>query len=611
MKKVLFDVDVLDKHYCIYLDEETNNSYAYSIKKNEKAYVVKKEEEIDFLNKIVESLNKKYIKREIINYNDEYYYRYINKYNQKSYFSKIINENEIVCSYDSIKELYDYYNSPKVLMSRRSKITKMSKDNWDYSKYSSSGYNMNNMNYHRKSKLPVKIAVCILGVAATITLGTGGYQVLSKSVLPNILTSKEDVKDVEFKTADTKISEKYIEIQKQLLELGLDNWEIAAELDSASIIYGEMNDISFYYDGDKDEIIYVDGNIEQELETDTEEIERDSIPENVQQILSALNSNQTLSYEEKAYIEEKFLPDWIQNSNYLQTEQLVNTYSRLKMNYDYKPDGEDIDVDYTPNKKAAGVAIIGADELTIYTTDHFEPGNGTIDHELKHFNGNFDVYEATLLNEGYTNLDINDNVYSQEQLMVGLLMETFGIELVNEGYYSSNLKELVANNIVEKSGKTLEEATKETYDFFDDIENALYRTGELGDNYRENAELMKDYQDIFDKLSVYYEANNKKEMGKNIIVSIIKDEIMGTNDTQMLGSRESVSSIRYSGDGTLKVNIVKNEGDLEYTQAGIGIIRSVDSKYGRSITIGQDEKYNNSKKIFSQIEDEDIEYSSR
>ena len=23
MKKILFDVDVLDKHYCIYLDEET------------------------------------------------------------------------------------------------------------------------------------------------------------------------------------------------------------------------------------------------------------------------------------------------------------------------------------------------------------------------------------------------------------------------------------------------------------------------------------------------------------------------------------------------------------------------------------------------------------
>ena len=33
MKKILFDVDVLDKHYCIYLDEETNNSYAHAIKK--------------------------------------------------------------------------------------------------------------------------------------------------------------------------------------------------------------------------------------------------------------------------------------------------------------------------------------------------------------------------------------------------------------------------------------------------------------------------------------------------------------------------------------------------------------------------------------------------
>ena len=610
MKKILFDVDVLDKHYCIYLDEETNNSYAHAIKKNEKAYVVKKEEEIDFLNKIVESLNKKYIKREIINYNDEYYYRYINKYNQKSYFSKIINENEIVCSYDSIKKLYDYYNSPKVLMSRHSEITKINADSWDYDKYSSSEDNLNNMNYQRKSKLPIKIAVSILGVTTLVTLGAGGYQVLSKSILPNISAPKENVKDVDLKTANFEIAEKYIGVQNQLSEIGLENWEIAVELDSISMLQEEMNDISFYYDGDKDEIVYVNGIIEQEVETSMDEIDRDSIPENVQQILTALNSNQTLSYEEKSYIEEKFLPDWIQNSSYLQTEQLVETYSRLKINYDYKPDGEDIDIEYTPNKKAAGIAVVGANELTIYVTDHFEPGNKTIDHELKHFNGNFDLYEGTLLNEGYTSLDIS-NTYSQEQLMVGLLMETFGRELVNEGYYSSNLKGLVANNIVEKSGKTIEEATKETYDFFDDIESALYKTGELGDDYREDAKLMQDYQDIFDKLSVYYEANNKKEIEKYKIVSIIKDEIMGTNDTQMLGNRESVSSIKYSGDGTLKVNIVKNEGDLEYTQEGLGIIIHTDAKYGRSITVGPDEKYNNPKKIFSQIEDEDIEYSSR
>ena len=461
MKKILFDVDVLDKHYCIYLDEETNNSYAHAIKKNEKAYVVKKEEEIDFLNKIVESLNKKYIKREIINYNDEYYYRYINKYNQKSYFSKIINENEIVCSYDSIKKLYDYYNSPKVLMSRHSEITKINADSWDYDKYSSSEDNLNNMNYQRKSKLPIKIAVSILGVTTLVTLGAGGYQVLSKSILPNISAPKENVKDVDLKTANFEIAEKYIGVQNQLSEIGLENWEIAVELDSISMLQEEMNDISFYYDGDKDEIVYVNGIIEQEVETSMDEIDRDSIPENVQQILTALNSNQTLSYEEKSYIEEKFLPDWIQNSSYLQTEQLVETYSRLKINYDYKPDGEDIDIEYTPNKKAAGIAVVGANELTIYVTDHFEPGNKTIDHELKHFNGNFDLYEGTLLNEGYTSLDIS-NTYSQEQLMVGLLMETFGRELVNEGYYSSNLKGLVANNIVEKSGKTIEEATKET-----------------------------------------------------------------------------------------------------------------------------------------------------
>lgn len=609
MKKILFDVEVLDKHYCIYLDEETNKSYAYAIKKDEKAYVVKKQQEIDFLNKIVESLNKKYIKREIINYSDEYYYRYINKYNQKSYFSKMIDNDEVVCSYESIKELYDYYNSPKILMSKCSKITKITADNRDYSKYSN-GYNIDNMSYNRKSKLPIKIAVSILGVAAFVTLGLGGYNVLSKTVLPNISESKEDIKDIDFKRADSEISEKYIDIQNQLSELGLENWEIAKELDLASITYGETDDISFYYDGDKDEIIYVDGIIELDLEVDKEEIDRDTIPENVQQILSALNSNQTLSYEEKSYIEEKFLPDWIQNSKYLQTEQLVDIYSRLKINYDYKPDGQEVDFEYIPIKNAAGMANIGAAELTIYSIDHFEPQNKTLDHEIKHFNGNFDMYESTLLNEGYTSLDISDT-YSQEQLMVGLLIETFGTELINEAYYSSNLKGLVANNIVEKTGKTIEEATREVYDLFDDIESALYETAEIGENYRENDELMKEYQDIFDKLSVYYEDNNRKEMEKNVIASIIKDEIMGTNDTQMLGSRESVSSIKYSGDGTLKVNIVKNEGDLEYTQAEVGIIRIVDSKYGRSITIGPDEKYNNPKKIFSQIEDEDIDYVSR
>ena len=190
-------------------------------------------------------------------------------------------------------------------------------------------------------------------------------------------------------------------------------------------------------------------------------------------------------------------------------------------------------------------------------------------------------------------------------------METFGRELINEGYYSSNLKSLVANNIVETTGKTIEEATKETYDFFDDIQNVLYRTEELGDNYREDSELMQDYEDIFNKIAIYYEANNKKEMSQNAIALIIKDEIMGTNDTQMLESKETVDGSRYSGDGTLEVRISKNEGDIEYYQEGIGIVRSVDRTYERTLTINQDEKYNSLQSIFGRVKDEDIDYVTR
>lgn len=630
MKKVLFDVDVLDKHYCIYQDEETNNLFAYAIKKNEKeGYAVKKEGEIDFLNKIVESLNKKYIKREVIDYNNEYYYRYINKYSQKSYFSKIVAGNEEPCSYESIKKLYDYYNSPKVLISKSKKVTKIDSNDWNYFDYTENF--MNNRKNQSKSKLPMKIVVSILGVAAAVTVGLGGYQLLSKTMLPNVSISKEEIgiekiggllgkntnienSQVEgYKIADEAISEKYKTIQSQLEEIGLENWEIAVELDAASAFNFEMDDISFYYDGDKDEIIYVDGIIEKGKEdSDNDEIDRDSIPENVQQILTALRSNEKLSYEEKTYIEERFLPDWIQNSEYLQTEQLADSYANLKINYDYNPEGKEKDnLSYIPKgTRAAGEAFIGLDKINIYVTDHFEPGNTTIDHEVKHFNGRFNMYESTLLNEGYTSLDV-DSSYATEQLMVGLLMETFGRELINEGYYSSNLKSLVANNIVETTGKTIEEATKETYDFFDDIQNVLYRTEELGDNYREDAELMQDYEDIFNKIAIYYEANNKKEMSKNAIVLIIKDEIMGTNDTQMLESKETVDVSRYSGDGTLEVKISKNEGDIEYYQEGVGTIKTVDRTYLRTLTIKQDDKYNSLQSIFGRVKDEDIDYVTR
>ena len=53
MKNILFNVELLDRHYAFYLDDETNNLYGFAVKRNHKAYFITKGNEISFMNKIM------------------------------------------------------------------------------------------------------------------------------------------------------------------------------------------------------------------------------------------------------------------------------------------------------------------------------------------------------------------------------------------------------------------------------------------------------------------------------------------------------------------------------------------------------------------------------
>lgn len=158
MKKILFNVDLLDRHYAFYLDDETDKLYAYAIKKNNKAYFVTKNNEICFMNKIIDFLNKKYIRKKDVIYKNEFCSRYINRYNNKSYFAKLDGEKQVPIPYEDAKDLYDFYNMPKVLyIGRKSPRGRAPSyndydlgDNYGFSStYNSQYSNMDNYNMQR------------------------------------------------------------------------------------------------------------------------------------------------------------------------------------------------------------------------------------------------------------------------------------------------------------------------------------------------------------------------------------------------------------------------------------------------------------------------------
>ena len=398
MKKVLFNVELIDRHYIFYLDDETNKLHAFAVKKNNKTYFVTKNNEIDFLGKIIDFLNKKYIRRNDVLYKNDYYARYVNRYNRKSYFAKLVDGNQVAMPYESIKELYDYYNAPKIEYIGRNRKQNNSNsygniyndsyngfDDFEFEPptYSPSPYeqpNYQKTNSRRPSQRGksgnnrLKIFLGVAGAIATISLSAAGYYFLSHGgKLP--VVSKPQIEET-YGEVDTKadtdkekeIQEKYDQIRTQLEEAGLANWEISSELQLIALFDGETDDISFYYDSDEDKVVYVYEDLDRENEklakdeseedrvsTETEGVE---IPENVETILEAIAENDNLTEEEKTFVGGTVLDELIENSEYINVDELVYRYGILDIDYEYHENGKTMDDLFgSPYTEAAGLYI--------------------------------------------------------------------------------------------------------------------------------------------------------------------------------------------------------------------------------------------------------------
>ena len=379
MKNILFNVELLDRHYAFYLDDDTNNLYGFAVKRNHKTYFITKGNEISFMNKIIDFLNEKYIRRNDVLYKNEYLERYINRYNKMSYFARK-NEDEVTpVSYEEASDLYDFYNKPKTLYIGRKRNAgrqgayrgyggedpfSSSSSYGQYNPYGSSShfsssdpyYNIqyqNNRN-RRNKRPPLKIIFAIAGTAATISLSALGIKFLiDGEKLPFITKSQieQQFGEVDI-TADEEsekdLQTKYESIQKQLEEQDFENWEISKELDEIAFFEGDSSDINFYYDSEKNEVVFVYEDLERTAPLHSEEkaMEEDTsspnIPEGVEEILETIANNDNLTDEEKTFIAGSVLDTLVENAEYLNYDELNYRYRILDINYEYHEYGKDV-----------------------------------------------------------------------------------------------------------------------------------------------------------------------------------------------------------------------------------------------------------------------------
>lgn len=656
--KILLNINIGKTNYCIFSSKSDAGLTALAITKSGNSYFVTDTNEVNLLNTIISMLNKKYIRRKDIIYKNKKLARFEHRYNGKSYFAEIdYNGNLKECSYEQFKELYDLYNGVKILCDYNDDFMN---DSFDHNiNYSNRRNNRrNNRRYNRRNdnrrnnnrnNFIKKVSLIVGGVLVVAFITTAGIKILNSKELPSVDAQEssvsqeknednlsqiqkefgEDVDIIADNEDEEHLQDVYKSMEKSYREKGIPNWQIAAELDFMASF--REDDINFYYDSENDQIIYVFEKLaDKKNETeemslnsdDTNTKENDAISQNIQIIIDAINDNENLSSEEKEYIIQNNLPIWEKNEKYLNFDKLALRYKNLTISY--SNDSKQKVYRNTYAEEAAGYYVHGTElvghyngsmkylsHISLFNSTNFEEveNSDTFKHELNHINGDFT--DCTLLNEGYNQLIIKstEEVYINEQLMAILFSETFGRDVMNEGYFGFDLSNAITNKIVEITGRDNAVVNDEVYNLLEDTQNLLLETGEYTKNgdaeIKNNKELVQKYEKFYEKLSEYHKIINGKTIEENNITNFVMDCITGTNRANVYQSdKENFRSIDgYDIDsGTLNCIIGNNYENLD---VGTSIITGT---VCRNLELTQENKY---EEKIGPIKDSDINYVTR
>lgn len=429
----------------------------------------------------------------------------------------------------------------------------------------------------------------------------------------------------ELTEAENDLRLKYEDVQHQLEEAGLETWEIVAELGEVALWEQDSEGISFYL-SDDGEILYsyASKDFEEADSLDSRISIGSTIPSNVQEIIDAVSRNPYLTEEEKSAILELNLGKWIAHSEDLQTEELVWRYENLVIEYDYKPDGFLSYNEFNPHERADGSYSSRAYDkdrgvynfITLYNgnslEESLEASREVLEHESNHTNGQFGNNISMLLNEGYNTLLTcpDSKRYENEVYMAALVTETFGEETMSRAYYRMDIDTELVNAIVEKTGRNRDEVEIEVAGFLEDIEEVLYKMGELEDDYTQNQELMDKLEKLFGKLEIYHEIIQGRKIEENTIAEILKMKLRQRDDRGLLKENENLYiNGYYLSTGKLDATIVASEGELKY-EVGTKEYQSPSPVYSRNIVLGNSNKYGDPVKIIRNVKDSQIDYLS-
>ena len=292
--------------------------------------------------------------------------------------------------------------------------------------------------------------------------------------------------------------------------------------------------------------------------------------------------------------------------------------------------------DYTPSDSAAG--IYSYNSIIINTSEDYEKyskgrishiklwnmqsfddvfkdstNESTALHEVNHINGNFSPNNTSLLNEGYTQLSSKkrDERYEDEQLMVILLIETFGKETIKAGYYRFDLNQELINVIVEKTGRNADDVNDEIYNLMEEIQEVLYDFEKCEkDDVEKDKQLLEKFNNVYLKLADYYEQLTGRKSDENQIVNCVVDKLTGSRKANIyVTDNERIDGIEnYDVDtGELSLKVLSEHDEINYEDS-FQMVKKPNAHYGRFIDLNDNNKYNATPEA---IKDNSLNYLSR
>lgn len=507
----------------------------------------------------------KYVFFNEIQYNGEKLRLYLNLFNNKIYISKIDNQKEVACDYDSYKEVYDMYNNPIIYdypFGRQSPFgneqssvdnpfgtqslfgngqssvdnpfESLDEFNTDsnqedyYTRIEESRRRQAELKRKNKNKNKRIITVVVSGILIVVTV-IASIAMIAKFRGNDFETEQNiNIEEIIENTEDKvlkKILESLSEEEDWVIEQVIEQYQAQKE-NSQSEKYLE------------------------EIGTGPEKtIKVEEMSKEAKKLIDSISTNNNLTEEEKELIIEYYSIFFENNMKYIKnSDELCDTLNSIKIIYDIKTEEE------LEELGIGGYYDSKTNEITIY-----RDSKEVITHEVGHAIGNLGMGQTTKqLTEGYNELfnpNRDSSVYSKEQIIVLILEQIYGKDFMREAYFNQSLFSDIYDRFDIDKGDT-----NKHWDLIRKCNSLLLKYEDYTlEEIKTDENILKEMEALFNQLKEEYESLTKKEWEKNELLKVCYDRFTGENTSGKNGGEKNylIRDVYINSDGNYVYRIGK------------------------------------------------------